>query len=113
MYPWYVSYQVIVDLAPKRNPDHPVYPTAFELLDGEGSSFTLYMGDSLGNLHIIKQYEIEGPDTQEKLMVGFEIDRTNFKHHRLNINCIKYIPKEHLVVSSGYDQCLYAFEALS
>lgn len=71
----------------------------------------LYLGDSAGNLHIIRQYEIEGPNSenQDKSRTGFEIEKSNYKHHRLNINCIEYIPKEHLVVSSGYDQYLYGF----
>lgn len=61
MYPWYVNYQVIADFSPKKGlvTDKPVYPTTFELQDGEINNFVLYLGDSGGNLHIIKQYEIE------------------------------------------------------
>ena len=49
----------------------------------------------------------------DKSRVGFEIEKSNFRHHRLTINCIKYVPKEHLVVSAGFDQFLYGFESLS
>lgn len=115
MYPWYVSYQVISDFSPKKPIDQPIYPTAFELQDGEVNSFVLYLGDSAGNLHIIKQYEkMDSSENREKKSrTIFEIEKSNYKHHRLNINCIKYVPKEHLVVSSGYDQFLYGFESLS
>ena len=58
MYPWYVNYQVISDFSPKKPIDSPVYPTSFELQDGEINGFVLYLGDSAGNLHLIKQYEI-------------------------------------------------------
>ena len=115
MYPWYISYQVLTEFSFKKQmEEHPNYPTAFELQDGEVNSFVLYVGDSMGNLHIVKQYEIEGTsDMDGKIKTGFEIDKSNYKHHRLSINCIKYISKEHLVVSCGYDQNLYGFESLS
>jgi hypothetical protein len=38
-----------------KKSEHPVYPTSFDLQDGEINNFTLYMGDSAGNLHIIKE----------------------------------------------------------
>ena len=60
MYPWYVNYQVITEFCPKKPIDKPIYPTSFELIDGEINNFMLYLGDSEGNLHIIKQYEING-----------------------------------------------------
>jgi len=78
-----------------KKTEHPVYPTSFDLHDGEVNSFTLYMGDSAGNLHIIK--EIELPQTYEesfaKPRTAFEIDRSNYNYHRLAINNILYVPK--------------------
>lgn len=59
MYPWYVTYQVITDFSPKKLLEQPVFPTAFELQDGQINSFVLYLGDSAGNLHLIKQYQIQ------------------------------------------------------
>ena len=70
---------------------------------------------------MIKQYEIEsmsammglsterGELLSEKMRVGVESEKSNYKHHRLNVNAINYVPKEHLVVSAGYDQYLYGF----
>ena len=114
MYPWYVCYQVLMDFSPKKM-EKPVYPSTFELHDGETSNFILYIGDSAGNLHIVREYEIEGviEDSQGKFKTGFEIDRSNYSHHRLSINSIVYVPKEHMVVTSGYDQYIYGFESLS
>ena len=31
-----------------------LYPTSFDIHDGELNNFTLFVGDSLGNLHLIK-----------------------------------------------------------
>lgn len=92
-----------------------MYPTTFELHDGEVSNFILYIGDSAGNLHVVREYEVEGAikSDDSKLTTGFEIDRSNYGHHRLAIKSIVYVPKEHLVVSCGYDQYIYGFEALS
>ena len=56
-----------------KKSEHPVYPTSFDLQDGEINNFTLYMGDSAGNLHIIK--EIELPSTYEE---SFTKPRTAF-----------------------------------
>lgn len=68
MYPWYINYQIITDFCPKKPIDKPIYPTAFELIDGETNNFILYMGDSSGNLHVIKQYEISGFMMENSLM---------------------------------------------
>lgn len=58
MYPWYINYQVITDFSPKKTLQQPLYPTHLQLYDGEINTFALYVGDSGGNLHVIKQYEI-------------------------------------------------------
>lgn len=105
-YPWYICYQKISDFASKKI-DSPLYPTAFELQDGELNSFVLYVGDSAGGLHIIKQIEID--NEQSRQQIAFEIDRSNFSCHRLNINSIMYVPQEHLVITSGFDQMIYAY----
>lgn len=33
----------------------PVYPTSLDLHDGEVGNFTLYIGDSAGSLHVVRQ----------------------------------------------------------
>lgn len=52
------------------------------------------MGDSQGNLHIIK--EIELPNYEESFVkprTAFEIDRSNYSYHRLAISNTLYVPK--------------------
>lgn len=69
------------------------------------------MGDSAGNLHIIK--EIELPLSYEesfaKPRTAFEIDRSNYNYHRLAISNTIYVPKEHLVITASFDQYIYVF----
>lgn len=73
------------------------------------------MGDSAGNLHIIK--EIELPSNYDegfsKPRTAFEIDRSNYNYHRLAISNLVYVSKEHLVITASFDQFIYVFESLS
>jgi hypothetical protein len=68
----------------------------------------LFLGDSVGNLHVLREIEL-----QEVGKTAFEIEKSNFGYHRLNINDIIYIGQEHLIVSCSFDQHIYAYESLS
>lgn len=54
LYPWYVCYQTISEFNLKKL-EIPIYPTTLDLHDGEINNFTLYVGDSVGNLHVIHE----------------------------------------------------------
>ena len=86
----------------------PVYPTSLDLHDGQVSNFVLFLGDSVGNLHVIKEIEL-----QEHGKIAFQIEKSNFGYHRLNINSILYISQQHLIVTASFDQYIYAYESLS
>lgn len=68
----------------------------------------LFLGDSVGNLHVIREIEIEG-ENYEHHQTAFEIEKSNFAYHRLNINSVLYISQEHLIVTSSFDQQIYAY----
>jgi hypothetical protein len=42
-------------------------------------------------------------------VTAFEIEKSNFGYHRLNISCVLYVPQEHLIVTAAFDQQIYAY----
>ena len=61
MYPWYVCYQTVSEFSLKKV-ESPIYPTALDLHDGEINNFVLFLGDSGGSLHVLREVEVGGMD---------------------------------------------------